>query len=107
MDSFSGILSGFAVALQPMHLLMALFGAATGTAIGVLPGIGPSLAISLLLPFTFHVVDPTGAFILFGGIFYGAMYGGSTTTILINTPGESSAVVPARELARESVREKG
>ncbi len=95
MDSFTGILSGFAVALQPTYLLTALLGATVGTAIGILPGIGPSLAISLLLPFTFHLVDPIGAFIMFGGIFYGAMYGGSTTTILINTPGESSSVVTA------------
>ncbi|GGE30885.1 tripartite tricarboxylate transporter TctA [Agaricicola taiwanensis] len=95
MESFANIQAGFALALQPMYLLMALGGAALGTAIGVLPGIGPSLAISLLLPFTFQLVDPVGAFIAFGGIFYGAMYGGSTTTILINTPGESSSVVTA------------
>src|SRR5689334_2170696 len=74
---------------------MGLFGAILGTAIGVLPGMGASLAISLLLPFTFKLVDPIGAFILFGGIFYGAQYGGSTTSILINTPGESSSVVTA------------
>ena len=95
MESFSGILSGFAIALQPYYLMWALIGTAIGTAIGVLPGIGPSLAISLLLPFTYQLVDPVGAFILFGGIFYGAMYGGSTTSILINTPGESSSVITA------------
>ncbi len=95
MDSFSGILSGFSVALQPSHLLLALTGTALGTAVGVLPGIGPALAISLLLPFTYKLVDPVGAFILFGGIYYGTMYGGSTTSILINTPGESSSVVTA------------
>lgn len=95
MESFSGVLTGFAIALQPTNLLFALFGTVLGTAIGVLPGIGPSLAISLLLPFTYKLVDPVGAFILFGGIFYGAMYGGSTTTILLNTPGESSSVVTA------------
>jgi putative tricarboxylic transport membrane protein len=95
VNGFSGILSGFEVALQPYYLLLGLAGAAMGTAIGVLPGIGPALTISLLLPFTFHLVDPVGAFILFGGIFYGAMYGGSTTTILINTPGESASVVTA------------
>ncbi len=95
MESFSGILSGFAIALQPYYLMWALVGTAVGTAIGVLPGIGPSLAISLLLPFTYQLVDPVGAFILFGGIFYGAMYGGSTTSILINTPGESSSVITA------------
>jgi putative tricarboxylic transport membrane protein len=95
LESFSGVLTGFAIALQPTNLLFALFGTVLGTAIGVLPGIGPSLAISLLLPFTYKLVDPVGAFILFGGIFYGAMYGGSTTTILLNTPGESSSVVTA------------
>lgn len=95
MESFSGILTGFSIAFQPAYLALALGGAALGTAIGVLPGIGPSLAISLLMPFTFQLVDPIGAFIVFGGIFYGAMYGGSTTTILINTPGESSSVVTA------------
>jgi len=95
VESFSGILSGFAIALQPYYLMWALVGTAIGTAIGVLPGIGPSLAISLLLPFTYQLVDPVGAFILFGGIFYGAMYGGSTTSILINTPGESSSVITA------------
>ena len=95
MDSFVGILSGFSVALQPYYLLLALAGAALGTAIGVLPGIGPALAISLLLPFTYKLIDPVGAFILFGGIYYGTMYGGSTTSILINTPGESAAVVTA------------
>src|SRR5215216_4588007 len=95
MDSITGVLTGFSVALQPAYLLLALGGAALGTAIGVLPGIGPSLAISLLLPFTYKLVDPVGALILFSGIFYGAMYGGSTTSILINTPGESSSVVTA------------
>ncbi|QJP14955.1 tripartite tricarboxylate transporter permease [Starkeya sp. ORNL1] len=95
MDSFSGILGGFAVALQPEYLGLALLGALLGTAIGVLPGMGASLTISLLLPFTFKLVDPVGALILFGGIFYGAQYGGSTTSILINTPGESSSVVTA------------
>jgi putative tricarboxylic transport membrane protein len=95
LESFTGILNGFAVALQPYYLLMGFVGTVLGTAIGVLPGMGASLAISLLLPFTFKLVDPIGAFILFGGIFYGAQYGGSTTSILINTPGESSSVVTA------------
>ena len=95
MESFTGILYGFSIALEPYYLLFAFLGAMLGTAIGVLPGIGPSLAISLLLPVTFQMGDPIGAFILFGGIFYGAMYGGSTTTILLNTPGESSSVVTA------------
>jgi putative tricarboxylic transport membrane protein len=93
MESFAGIVSGFALVLQPSYLLLALLGAALGTAIGVLPGIGPALTISLLMPITYKLVDPVGAFILFGGIYYGAMYGGSTTSILINTPGESASVV--------------
>ena len=97
MEGVSGVLAGFSIALQPFYLFLALVGAAVGTAIGVLPGIGPSLAISLLLPFTYKLVDPVGAFILFGGIYYGASYGGSTTSILINTPGESSSIVTALE----------
>ena len=71
MEGVSGVLAGFSIALQPFYLFLALVGAAVGTAIGVLPGIGPSLAISLLLPFTYKLVDPVGAFILFGGIYYG------------------------------------
>lgn len=97
MEGVAGVLVGFSIALQPFYLFLALIGAAVGTAIGVLPGIGPSLAISLLLPFTYKLVDPVGAFILFGGIYYGASYGGSTTSILINTPGESSSIVTALE----------
>tara|TARA_B100001123_G_scaffold441804_1_gene583814 strand:- start:23 stop:1531 length:1509 start_codon:yes stop_codon:yes gene_type:complete len=85
---------GFAAALEPLNLLFGLVGVTAGTAIGVLPGIGPALAISMLLPVTFGM-DPVGAFILFGGIYYGAMYGGSTTSILIKMPGEASSVVTA------------
>ena len=73
-----------------------LVGATLGTAIGVLPGLGPALTIALLLPITFKV-EPTAAFILFAGIYYGAMYGGSTTSILLNTPGESATIVTALE----------
>ena len=69
-------------------------GVTLGTAVGVLPGIGPALTISLLLPLTFGM-DPVGAFILFGGIYYGAMYGGSTTSILVRMPGEASSVMTA------------
>ena len=86
---------GFGAALTPQNLLFAMLGVVMGTMIGVLPGIGPALTISLLLPVTFGLEDPAGAFILFGGIYYGAMYGGSTTSILVNTPGESSSVVTA------------
>jgi TctA family transporter len=86
MDAFQSLLQGFAIALQPINLLMALIGSALGTAIGVLPGIGPALTIALLLPVTVKLA-PEAAFIMFAGILYGAMYGGSTTSILINAPG--------------------
>ena len=86
--------SGFSSALEPLNLLLGMIGVTVGTAIGVLPGIGPALAISMLLPLTFGM-DPVGAFILFGGIYYGAMYGGSTTAILVKVPGEASSVVTA------------
>lgn len=87
------ILNGFATVLQPEYFLLAFLGAVLGTAVGVLPGLGPAVTISLLLPVTFAIGDPTGAFILFGGIFYGGMYGGSTTSILLNVPGETASVV--------------
>ncbi|GGS20829.1 MULTISPECIES: tripartite tricarboxylate transporter permease [Actinokineospora] len=85
---------GFATALTPTHLLLAAVGVILGTAIGVLPGIGPAMAVALLLPVTYGL-EPTGAFIMFAGIYYGGMFGGSTTSILLNTPGESAAVVAA------------
>ena len=96
MDAFAQLMQGFAVALTPMNLVWCLVGTTLGTAIGVLPGLGPALTIALLLPITFKV-DPTAAFILFAGIYYGAMYGGSTTSILLNTPGESATIVTALE----------
>ena len=79
-----------------MNLLLALIGVIVGTAVGVLPGIGPAMTIALLLPITYSL-EPTGAMIMLAGIFYGGMYGGSTTSILLNTPGESSSVVTAIE----------
>jgi len=103
MDTFASLMQGFAVALTPVNLLFALIGTFLGTAIGVLPGLGPALTIALLLPITFKV-DPTGAFILFAGIYYGAMYGGSTTSILLNTPGESATIVTALEGNRMAKR---
>ncbi|GLZ31478.1 tripartite tricarboxylate transporter TctA [Lentzea sp. NBRC 105346] len=90
------LLDGFATALTPTHLLFAAIGVLLGTAIGVLPGIGPAMAVALLLPITYGM-EPTGAFIMFAGIYYGGMFGGSTTSILLNTPGESAAVVTAIE----------
>ncbi|ARO14854.1 putative tricarboxylic transport membrane protein [Ketogulonicigenium robustum] len=96
MDSFQQLIYGFGVALQPMNLLWALVGSVLGTAIGVLPGIGPALTIALLLPVTISIA-PTAAFIMFAGVLYGAMYGGSTTSILINTPGEAGSMMTALE----------
>jgi putative tricarboxylic transport membrane protein len=88
------LLDGFAVALTPSNLLWGLAGTTLGTAVGVLPGIGPALTVALLLPITYGL-DPTAALIMFAGIYYGAMYGGSTTSILLNTPGESATIVTA------------
>jgi putative tricarboxylic transport membrane protein len=83
---------GFAVALTPVNLLLALSGALVGTLVGALPGIGSTSAVALLLPLTFNM-DPSGAIILLCGIYYGSMYGGTITSVLINTPGESATVV--------------
>ncbi|GAA3403708.1 MULTISPECIES: tripartite tricarboxylate transporter permease [Pseudarthrobacter] len=96
MDVFSSLMDGFATALTPMNLLYAVIGVILGSAVGVLPGLGPAMTIALLLPVT-YVLEPTSAFIMFAGIYYGGMYGGSTTSILLNTPGESSSVVTAIE----------
>ncbi|MFB9953271.1 tripartite tricarboxylate transporter permease [Rhizobium puerariae] len=95
-NTYELLLGGFATALQPMNLLWAFTGTFLGTAVGVLPGIGPGLTLALLLPITYSV-EPSAAFILFAGIYYGAMYGGSTTSILLNTPGESATMVTALE----------
>lgn len=96
MDNFINLLDGFAVAMQPMYLLYALGGVLIGTAVGVLPGIGPAMTIALLMPITYSL-EPTAAIIVFAGIYYGGMYGGSTTSILLNTPGESASIVTALE----------
>jgi putative tricarboxylic transport membrane protein len=96
MDPFAALAQGMAVALQPTNLLFALIGVLLGTAVGVLPGIGPALTVALLLPVTFKL-DPAGSLIMFAGIYYGGMYGGSTTAILINTPGESASLATALE----------
>ena len=99
MDAIAGLTLGFGNALTLANLGWALLGCFLGTAIGVLPGIGPALTIALLLPITF-TVSATGAFILFCGILYGAMYGGSTTSILLNTPGEGGSIMTALEGAK-------
>jgi putative tricarboxylic transport membrane protein len=96
MDAFASLLNGLAIASQPMNLMYAFIGVMLGTAVGVLPGIGPALTVALLLPVTFKL-DPAGSLIMFAGIYYGGMYGGSTTAILINTPGESASLATALE----------
>jgi putative tricarboxylic transport membrane protein len=90
----SHLLAGFALALTPANLMWGMAGVTLGTTVGVLPGIGPALTVALLLPVTYGL-DPTAALIMFAGIYYGAMYGGSTTSILLNTPGESATIVTA------------
>ena len=96
MEALTSLVHGLAIATQPINLLYALIGVLLGTAVGVLPGIGPALTVALLLPITFKL-DPAGSLIMFAGIYYGGMYGGSTTSILINTPGESASMVTALE----------
>src|ERR1044071_8809133 len=94
MDLFNNLIFGFGVALSWQNLAYCLVGVSVGTLIGVLPGIGPLGTIAILLPITYGV-SPVGALIMLAGIYYGAQYGGSTTAILINLPGESSAAVTA------------
>lgn len=96
MNTFELLFQGLLVAAQPHNLLYALVGVTLGTVIGVLPGIGPALTVALLLPVTYKL-DPAGSLIMFAGIYYGGMYGGSTTSILLNTPGESASIVTALE----------
>ena len=92
MEFFDNLVIGFGVALTPANLSFAFIGAMVGTLIGVLPGIGPIATIAMLLPLTFHL-EPVSGLIMLAGIFYGAQYGGSTTAILVNVPGESSSIV--------------
>jgi putative tricarboxylic transport membrane protein len=96
MEIWNQLLQGFATAGTPVNLLWAFLGCALGTAVGVLPGIGPATAVAMLLPITTQV-EATASMIFFAGIYYGAMYGGSTTSILLNTPGETSSMVTAME----------
>ena len=91
MDVVSGLIHGFGVALQPMNLLWCFVGVVLGTVIGVMPGLGPPATIAMLLPLTF-LMNPASAIIMLAGIYYGAKYGGSTTSILLNVPGESASV---------------
>ena len=96
MDVLNLLLQGFATAATPANLLWCFVGCALGTAVGVLPGIGPAVAVAMLLPITAKV-EATASMIFFAGIYYGAMYGGSTTSILLNTPGETASMVTAME----------
>ena len=106
MGALEGLSYGFVNALTAENLLWALLGTTLGTAIGVLPGIGPALTVAVLLPVTFGL-DPVSAFIMFGGIYYGAMYGGSTTSILLNTPGETGAIATAIDGHQMALRGRG
>ena len=92
IDILQNVVYGFQVALQPINLMYCFFGVLIGTLVGVLPGLGPAAAIALLLPATFKL-SPVSATIMLAGIYYGAMYGGSTTSILVNIPGEAASVV--------------
>src|SRR5262245_13613205 len=91
MDVVSGLIHGFGVALQPLNLLWCFVGVVLGTVVGVMPGLGPPATIAMLLPLTF-LMNPASAIIMLAGIYYGAKYGGSTTSILLNVPGESASV---------------
>ena len=102
METFNHILNGFVVCMQPMNLMYTFIGVLMGTIIGVLPGIGPSAGIALLIPITYGM-DPTSALLMLAGIYYGTKYGGSTTAILIRTPGEAASVmtsIDGYEMAR-------
>jgi putative tricarboxylic transport membrane protein len=106
MNTFANLLDGFGTAFHPSYLLYCAVGVLMGTAVGVLPGIGPALTIALLLPLT-RDFDVTGAFIMFAGVYYGAMYGGSTTSILLNTPGEAASVATSLEGFQMAKRGRG
>ena len=94
MDLIAGLSLGFETALSPAALMFCFFGVSIGMFIGVLPGIGPLAAVAMILPVTYHL-EASSALIMLAGIYYGAQYGGSTTAILINMPGESSSAVTA------------
>src|SRR6185503_7492411 len=92
MDMLQHLVAGFAAALTPAYLAYALAGCVLGTLIGVLPGVGPAAGTAILIPLTFKL-DPTGGIIMLAAIYYGAMYGGTITSVLINVPGEAASVV--------------
>src|ERR1700761_8355059 len=102
-DLFHNLALGFGVAVSPINLMLCLIGALVGTLVGVLPGIGTIATVAMLLPITFGL-PPVGALIMLAGIYYGAQYGGSTTSILVNIPGEATSVVTAldgHQMARQ------
>ena len=98
MEGFGYLMQGFAVALTPYNLLWCFIGVFLGTMIGILPGLGPAATIAMLLPLTFQM-NPTSGVIMLAGIYYGSKYGGSTTSILLNVPGESASVIAAARQA--------
>jgi len=106
METLESLLHGFGVALTLSNLMWAFIGVTLGTVVGILPGIGPALTVALLLPVTYGL-DPVGSFIMFAGIYYGGMYGGSTTSILLNTPGESASIITAVEGNQMARRGRG
>ncbi|WP_313823091.1 tripartite tricarboxylate transporter permease, partial [Citricoccus sp.] len=96
MESLNLLMEGFGQALTPINLLWVFLGALLGTAVGVLPGLGSSMAVALLLPVTFSL-DPTAAFIMFAGVYFGGLFGDSTMAILVNTPGGATAIATSFE----------
>jgi putative tricarboxylic transport membrane protein len=106
VETLQSLFDGFGVAFSLANVLWALVGVTLGTAIGVLPGIGPALTVALLLPVTYKL-DPVGSIIMFAGIYYGGMYGGSTTSILLNTPGESASIITSLEGNKMARRGRG
>src|SRR5688572_21084834 len=103
MEGLQYLASGFAAALTPTNLTFALIGCVLGTLIGVLPGLGPAAGTAILIPLTFKL-EPTGAIIMLAAIYYGAMYGGTITSVLINVPGEAASVVTCLTATRWRAR---
>ena len=106
METLASLAAGFAVALSPANLAFALIGSMVGTAVGVLPGIGPIAGIAILLPLTFKL-EPTGAIIMLSAIYYGAMYGGTITSVLMNVPGEGASAVTCIDGHQMALRGRG
>src|SRR4051812_35188534 len=94
MDTFNGLVDGFGVVFTAANLLYVLLGVVIGTVIGILPGLGPTATIALLLPFTYDI-EPSSAIILLAGVYYGSMYGGTITSVLLQIPGEAASAITA------------